>query len=175
MHDPVEENIQQDHSKTNAQSVASAKAFTRNMDIRYEVEDHDRWKRAKLLSRAGKVGIRRSGKYKNAWNVEDPNENKLSIDFDKVAVWEEVSNTDVVNEEFLFHETYVSQISDEVHNTKLPELKSLKLQCVYEEVDNKNEPCISVRWVINPIQDRGPLWLPRPPQVFLMLRQDGLQ
>ena len=147
MHDPVEENIQQDHSNTNAQSVASAKALTRNMDIRYKVEDHDSWKRAKLLSRAGKDGIRRSGKYKNAWNVEDPNGNKLSIDFVKVAVWEEVSNTDEENEEFLFHETCVSQISDEV---KLRELKGWKSQRVYDEVDNKNQPCISVRWVIKP-------------------------
>ena len=160
MHDPDEENIQQDHSKTNAQSVASAKAFTRNMDIRYKVEDHDSWKRTKLLSRAGKVGTRRFRKYKNAWNVEDPNGNKLSIDFDKVAVWEEISNTDVVNEEFLFHETYVSQISDEVHNAKLPELKSWKSQCVYEEVDNKNQPCISVRWVINPIHYGGAIMAP---------------
>ena len=37
-HDPIEENIEQDHSNTSAQSVASAKSFTRNMDIRYKVE-----------------------------------------------------------------------------------------------------------------------------------------
>ena len=40
-YDSVEENIQQDHNNTSAQSVASAKSFTRNMDIRYKVEDHD--------------------------------------------------------------------------------------------------------------------------------------
>ena len=155
-HDPVEENTQQDHSNTSAQSVPSAKSFTSNMDIRYKVEDHGSWERAKLLLRAGKVGILGSGKYRNTWNVEDPNGNKLSIDFDKVAVWKEVSDTDEVNEEFLLHETYVSQISDEVHKAKL---KSWKSQRVYEEVDNKNQPCISVRWVIKPkvIDERFPL------------------
>ena len=56
-HDPVEENIQQDHSNISAQSLASAKSFTRNMDIRYKVKYHDSWKRAKLLSSAYKVGI----------------------------------------------------------------------------------------------------------------------
>ena len=114
------------------------------MDIRCKAEDRDSWKRAKPLSLAGKVGKQGSGKYRNAWNVEDPNGNKLSIDFDKVAVWEEVSDTDEVNEEFLLRETCVSQISDEVHNAKLHELISLKLQGVYEKVDDKSQPCISV-------------------------------
>ena len=77
------------------------------MDIRYKVEDHDSWKGAKLLSRAGEVGIWGPGKYKNARKEEDPHGNKLSFDCDKVAVWEEVSDTDEVNEEFLLHETYV--------------------------------------------------------------------
>ena len=67
-----------------------------------------------------------------------PNGNKLSIDFDKVAVREEVSDTDEANEEFLFHETYVSQMSDEVHDAMLRELKSWKSQHVYEEVHNKH-------------------------------------
>ena len=44
----------------------------------------------------------------------------------------------------------MSQISDEVHDAKLYELKSLKSQCVYGEVDNKNQPCISVQWVVKP-------------------------
>ena len=56
--------------------------------------------------------------YRNAWNVEDPNGNKLPINFDKVAVWEEVSDTNEINEEFLLHKTYVSQISDQVHDAK---------------------------------------------------------
>ena len=46
----------------------------------------------------------------------------------------------------------MSQTSDEVHvhDAKLCELKSWKSQHVYEEVDNKSQPCISVRWVIKP-------------------------
>ena len=107
-------------------------------------------KKAKLLLRAGKAGKRGSGKYRNAWNVEDPNENKLSIDFDKVAVWDEVSDTDEVNEEFSLQETYVARISDGVHDVNLSELKSWKSQGVYGEVDNKNQPSISVRWVTEP-------------------------
>ena len=81
-----------------------------------------------LLSHAGKVGKRGSGKYTNAWNVEHSNGNKLSIDLDEVAVWEEATDTDEVNAEFLLHETHVSQISDEVHHAKLKlcKLKSWK-------------------------------------------------
>ena len=45
---------------------------------------------------------------------------------------------------------HVSQISDEVHDAKLRELKSWKSQGVYEEAGNKYQPCISVRWVIKP-------------------------
>ena len=123
-HDPIEENIHQDQSNTSAQSVACDKSFTRNMDIRYKVEDHDSWERVKLLSCAGKVGKRGSEKYRSVWSVENPPGNKLSLSLDKVAVWEEASDTDEVNEESLLHKTYVTQISHEVHihDVKLCEL-----------------------------------------------------
>lgn len=96
---------------------------------------------AKVLSRAGKA----TGRYKNSFNVEfmTPNDliGKLTwVDFDKVndlTVLPE--HVDVVDE------IYNCDVS--FQEAKEEELRSWQRNKVYRIVPNRNQKCISVRWV----------------------------
>ena len=52
--------------------------------------------------------------------------------------------------EFLTHHTFLSATDEEETSAKLKELQNWKEQQVYEEVEDCNQKCVSVRWVISP-------------------------
>ena len=61
------------------------------MLIHLKTEKQDSWKQVKILSRAGKVGKSKSGKYKNHCNVSDDHGYTKVIDFENdVEEWEEI-------------------------------------------------------------------------------------
>ena len=63
----------------------------RDMIICLKTDKQDSSKQVKILSRAGKVGKSKSGKYKSHWNVSDDQGYTKMIDFENdVAQWEEI-------------------------------------------------------------------------------------
>ena len=117
------------------------------------MDNDEIWKDAKLLSRSGKA----TGKYKNAWR------DIQSINFDRnVAFWNLVdkNNSNSVRYQYVdrncsdddeeqVSEIYLSHLEENI-KAKMKELESWKKQQVYEEVENKGQYCISVRWVLKP-------------------------
>ena len=61
------------------------------MIICLKTDKQDSSKQVKILSRAGKLGNSKSGKYKSHWNVSDDQGYTKMIDFENdVAQWEEI-------------------------------------------------------------------------------------
>ena len=61
------------------------------MIICLKTDKQDSSKQVKILSRAGKLGKSKSGKYKSHWNVSDDQGYTKMIDFENdVAQWEEI-------------------------------------------------------------------------------------
>ena len=64
------------------------------MIIRLKTDKQESWKQVKILSRDGKVGKSKSGKYKNHWNVLDDQGYTKVIDFKKdIEEWEETKSS----------------------------------------------------------------------------------
>lgn len=118
----------------------------------------------RLINRAGKS----TGRYKDCWNVEDClNGDKFHINFEKVdwspcdtdsysdqdMVDERESSmiddtSEVTSEECLVSNKVLELKSDALCKAKLDELQNWKLNNVYEEIENKGQEKISVRWVV---------------------------
>ena len=65
----------------------------KDMIICLKTYKQDSWKQVKILSRAGKVGKSKSGKYKNHWNASDDQGYTKVIDFENnVKEWEEIKS-----------------------------------------------------------------------------------
>ena len=63
------------------------------MIIRLKTDKQGSWKEVKILSRVGKVGNSKSGKYKNHWNVSSDQGYIKVIDFENdVKEWEEIKS-----------------------------------------------------------------------------------
>ena len=78
------------------------------------------WVTVKLVSRAGKVGKNRTGKYSNCWNTETVSGSKQCIDFGKdVLKCEVINSNDCTPVEVLFTEAYRSNVSHEVLSKSL--------------------------------------------------------
>ena len=106
--------------------------------ITYQESESNLWKRAVVMSRAGKA----TGRNKYWFNVKDlDNDSMRSVDFENVSSWKNI------NEEVLIskNETF------EVTEAKLRELENWKNNKVYQEVDDENQSKISVRWVITEV------------------------
>ena len=111
----------------------------------------DKWSKVELVSRAGKA----SGKYKNAWNVQDCNTGEqYYVDLNRVQ-WsqeERVENTrsesQETPEECLMSSDVENLKKNLVLSAKLKELESWKENEVYDEVEDIGQDRISVRWVV---------------------------
>ena len=104
-------------------------------EITYEDPDTNEWRKAMIISRAGKA----SGKNKYWFNVKDLEDDTVkSVDFENIRSWKNL------NEEVSLckNETF------EVVEAKLRELENWKNNNVYNEVEDDGQSQVSVRWVI---------------------------
>ena len=122
------------------------------MQIQYKLSGDDNWTTSKVVSRSGKC----TGKYANEWNMENNKGEKEVIDFDGDVEWREAleENADKIisdeNPETEIAETFHVETEQETLNAKYKELESWKKNEVYEEVEDKGQYCVSVRWVVTP-------------------------
>ena len=107
-------------------------------EVNYEDPDRNEWRKAMILSRAGKS----SGMNKYWFNIKDLEDGSMkSVDFENITSWKNL------NEEVLLCKNEMFDIEE----AKLNELDNWKNNCknkVYSEVDNEGQSQISVRWVI---------------------------
>ena len=88
-----------------------------------------------VLSRAGKVG----GKHKNCYNIQKSSGEVGWFDLSTVGEVEQISDN---------AEVLITNHNDNVYEAKLKEVQSWNDNAVYEEVEDKGQSTISVRWVI---------------------------
>ncbi|KAK4311282.1 hypothetical protein Pmani_017216 [Petrolisthes manimaculis] len=116
--------------------------------VRYLAADSNDWTKATILSHAGKV----TGKYKTWLNIQDDGCDPKSIDWiTGVKQWEyepqdHISDTSLseCNEVFL---SVSRQYDKDVLAAKQAELENWKKFKVFEEVSDRVQPSMSVRWV----------------------------
>ena len=103
--------------------------------ITYEDPDTKEWRKAMIISRAGKA----SGRNKYWLNVKDLEDDTMkSVDFENIRSWKNL------NEEVLLCKSETFEIVE----AKLRELENLKKNKVYNEVEDEGQSQVSVRWVI---------------------------
>ena len=105
--------------------------------VLYHNPDHNSWNKAFIISRARKVKGRN-----NSWfNVKDITQDKhISVDFSKIKGWKNIKE-----------EILIATPSDnvEILEAKQAELNSWIKHNVYEEVEDRGQKVVSVRWVIS--------------------------
>ena len=93
-----------------------------------------------IISRAGKVGISRKGKYKDWFNVKlDGATDITNMDFAILPRWRMVPKVE---------ETLIAWEGQEIMKAKEAEIQQWKDREAYEEVEDEGQKSISVRWVI---------------------------
>ena len=110
-----------------------------NDQIQYQMGNSEEWVTARITGRAGKA----TGKYKNWYNVQDNESNEQrSIDLGQY-IWKKMTDG----------ENNVNVATCKVQDNgiglaKEAELKKLCQFDTYEEVENKDQPTLTTRWVI---------------------------
>ena len=106
--------------------------------VLYHNPDHNSWNKAFIISRARKVKGRN-----NSWfNVKDITQDKhISVDFSKIKGWKNIK------EEILI--ATPSDNNVEILEAKQAELNSWIKHNVYEEIEDRGQKVVSVRWVIS--------------------------
>ena len=116
--------------------------------------------KVKLISRAGKVGKTGTNKYSQSWNVLTPSGTITEVNLKRdVSSWSYICRDINVasDQELNSNEIYQAEILDEINTAKAAELRSWLEREVYDEVQDKGQSCISVRWVITPKSIDGKL------------------
>lgn len=117
--------------------------------IKYLPENTNQWKEATILSRAGKA----TGQNRNWLNIKDHDGEEKSMDFGTgIQQWQNLQENDPQKENSLIKENEVfiavtKQNSEVVSSAKQSELNNWKQFGVYEEVQNRGQTALSVRWV----------------------------
>ena len=97
---------------------------------------------AKINSRAGKA----SGVHKHWWNTIRPDGSMHAVDLSRIE------NLKILHceteEQTQFYNILMNNVENEVIRAKNAELLQWKQRNVYTEVPDKNQECMSVRWVI---------------------------
>ena len=119
----------------------------KNSLIRYRSASND-WATGKVLSRSGKA----TGKYKHNWNVETATGEIVEMDFSKeIGNWEYVEQDNLHDsEEINLCHIFNAEADEKTLEAKQRELKSWIDEEVYEEVEDKGQTTVSVRWVVTP-------------------------
>ena len=103
--------------------------------VRYQDPDTNVWRKALVISQAGKV----SGKNKNWFNVKHLDDDTMkSVNFEAIPGWENL------NEEVLLCKGGTFKVAE----AKLKELENWRINKVYDEVDDEKLNSISVRRVL---------------------------
>ena len=90
----------------------------------------------KVVSRAGKV----EGLYGRSYNVQNVNGQLAWMDLDRnVEKWREISDD---------QEILITQSDNAIFDAKVKEIVNWKENYVFEEVEDKGQQRISVRWVV---------------------------
>ena len=111
-------------------------------EVRYQDPDTNVWRKALVISRAGKV----SGKNKNWFNVKHLDDDTMkSVNFEAIPGWENL------NEEVLL----CKGGSFEAAEAKLKELENWRINKLYDEVDDEKQSSISVKWVLTQKMNKG--------------------
>ena len=149
----------------NSIKIQSINKVRPNNLIKYKISNSSDWENAKILSQAGKA----TGKFSNCWNIKNNTDNEMYIDLSKVQqyeILEETPNNSTTNNEIellkhlsnlslneqtdhetIVHETLVSTNKAKQLEAKLKELSQWEQESVYDEIDDKGQECISLRWV----------------------------
>ena len=134
----------------NNNRIRNINAYPRNDQcVKYRLPDSDDWTSVKVLSRAGKVGKSKSGKYKGWFNVRRLEDDvETSMNFNEVSEWEPVA-----------HNVLIATLKeDKFVEARDKELANWKDMGVYEEVNDENQMAISGRWVYKEkTTENGPL------------------
>ena len=104
----------------------------------YHNPDHNSWNKALIISRAEKANSKN-----NSWfNVKDITQDEhISIDLSKIKGWKNIEE-----------EALIATPSDnnvEILEAKQAELNSWIKHNVYEEIEDRGQKVVSVRWVIS--------------------------
>ena len=121
--------------------------------VRYRTAEESDWKKAVVLSRAGKAN---SHAYKNNYNVlQEECEDPSVIDIDKLEVekrtepeTEEILFTEEDDNNLVFYTAKDVQEDPKIIEAKKEEIKKLKDFNVYQEVKDTSQSSVSTRWVI---------------------------
>ena len=125
----------------------SQKKMVKDRWVRFKLHPYSNWETVKLMSRAGKST---STKYSSEWNTKNKDDQMKVINFDKdVNVWEN-ADQDSESEEYILSEVFLAQENHDIESAKIRELESWKENNVYCEVEDKQQSCISTKWVIKP-------------------------
>ena len=122
----------------------------------------------RLLSRSGKT----TGHYACSWNVRDAQGNIRSIDFKHDASsWSVVSlsSDHIMQDEFQVNNVLITEPTSELYSAKIKERQNWSNHNVHNEVTDKGQPFMTVRWVITNKGD------PRNPTVKAWLVAHGFQ
>ena len=111
-------------------------------EVRYLDPDTNVWRKALVISRAGKV----SGKNKNWFNVKH-----LDDDTMKSVNFKAIPGCENLNEEVLL----CKGGSFEAAEAKLKELENWRINKLYDEVDDEKQSSISVKWVLTQKMNKG--------------------
>ena len=113
-------------------------------NIKYVMNGCDEWVQGSVVSRAGKA----SGKYKYLMNINE-NDKIKEIDFEKdISKWEPLKEVPNAVEEVLIAQSVKDVCASDLLKAKQEELQNWRDKDVFTEVEDENQLCISVRWVI---------------------------
>ena len=107
-------------------------------------KDESEWCDATVLSRAGRA----KGIHKDWWNVRLKDGSTISIDLSPKTAWIELIPPE--DNEHLHDISLTTSKKQKDLNAKLCELEQWRIKDVYNEVPDKGQNCISLRWVLKP-------------------------
>ena len=122
----------------------------KDQNIQFKTDNSEEWTKARVLGRGGRA----TGKYKNHFNIEKENNEKVCLDFSKTqyAILEQEEEVSGEEDYHSSEEVLISSKEFSV-NEKIEEAKEIEIQNwrnfnVFEETVDKGQSTISTRWVI---------------------------
>ena len=106
--------------------------------VLYHNPDHNSWNKALIISRAGKA----KGKNNSWFNVKDITQDEhISIHFSKIKGWKNIEEEELI--------ATPSGNNVEILEAKQAELNSWVKHNVFDEVEDRGQKVVSVRWLIS--------------------------
>jgi len=131
--------------------------------IRYKDYKDDPTSEGLITSRGGRA----KGTNKNWWNTVRPDGSNQAVNLDKLYEWEilpQVAETSSISDtshgtqcqESLVCDVLLASNKSKEANAKQVELEQWKSMDVYQEIDDRGQECISLRWVLkDKLDDNG--------------------